>query len=54
LTFSPTQGTGDSSAPLIKTASTDLPVVAWSEGDLSIFEGPDWSRRLKGARLVPA
>jgi hypothetical protein len=54
LTFSPAQGTGDSSAPLIKTASTDLPVVAWSEGDLSIFEGPDWSRRLKGARLVPA
>jgi hypothetical protein len=54
LTFSPAQGAGDSSGPQIKVASTDLPVVSWSEGDLSIFEGPDWSRRLRGARLVQA
>jgi hypothetical protein len=54
LTFSPAQGAGDSSAPQIKVASTDLPVVGWSEGDLSIFEGPDPTRRLKAARLVQA
>jgi hypothetical protein len=53
LTFGPQMGTAEASAPLIAMSPTDQPVVAWSEGDLSVFEGPDWTRRTKAARLVP-
>jgi hypothetical protein len=54
-TFSPSNpvGTGISSAPLIALDSGDLPVVCWTEGDPSVFEGPDPSRLLRAARLVP-
>jgi len=53
--FSPSNpvGTGISSTPLIALDPTDLPVVCWTEGDPSVFEGPDPSRLLRAARLVP-
>src|SRR5439155_19795858 len=40
-TFSPPNpvGTGISSAPLITLDSTDLPLVCWTEGNPSVFEG---------------
>jgi hypothetical protein len=46
-------GMGTSSAPLIALDSLDLPVLAWTEGDPSVFEGPDGSRIIRAARLVP-
>ena len=46
-------GGGSSSAPLISLDLGDLPVVAWSEGDLTVFEGPDATRRMLAARLAP-
>jgi len=54
-TFSPLNpvGTGNSSTPLIALDSGDLPVVCWTEGDPSVFEGPDPSRLIRAARLVP-
>lgn len=54
-TFSPSNpvGTGTSSAPLIALDSLDLPVLCWAEGDPSVFEGPDPSRLIRAARLVP-
>jgi len=42
-----------SSVPIVAIDSHDLPVVAWTEGDLSVFEGPDWSREMCAARLTP-
>jgi hypothetical protein len=54
-TFSPANptGTASSNEPLLALDSTDLPVVCWTEGDPSVFEGPDPSRLLRAARLVP-
>ena len=54
-TYSPSNpvGTGTSSAPLIALPPGDLPVVCWTEGDPSVFEGPDQSRIIRAARLVP-
>jgi hypothetical protein len=56
-TFSPPNPVGvtaSSSEPLVALDSTDLPVVCWTEGDPSVFEGPDPSRLLRAAHLVPA
>jgi hypothetical protein len=46
-------GGGAAAAPLLALDTGDLPVIAWSAGDPTVFEGPDTTRRMQAARLVP-